>query len=103
MRMIDRAFEHDGGAPCQQRRIYHVTVTDDPADIRRGPPDVVWLESEAPPPHADDVDLVSAMSVNRKFWRRRRARGGQNERRFVRLQFHELRSLPHRPTKELVP
>src|SRR5262249_29319265 len=68
-----------------QRRVNDVAVADDPADVGCRPPDVFRLEAEAPPRHADDMDLIAAMRVNRELGPSRRSRGGQNEGWFVRF------------------
>lgn len=42
-RVIQRAFKGDRGGADDQRRVDDATVTDDPADIGRGPPHIGWL------------------------------------------------------------
>ena len=81
VRIVERAFEHHRRAAGNQRRVDHVAVADDPADVRGRPPDVVRLQPEAPPAHADDVDLIAAVGVDRQLRLGGRARGGEDVRR----------------------
>ena len=85
VRVVERALEHDRRAAGDQRRVDHVAVADDPADVRGRPPDVVRLQPEAPAAHAGDVDLIAAVRVDRQLGLGGRARGGQDERRLVGL------------------
>ncbi len=88
VRMIERAFERDSGAANQQRRVHHVAVPDDPADVRRCPPHIVRLQTEAPATHIDDMDLIPTVRVNRQLGPCSRAGRGEDERCLVR--FHRF-------------
>ena len=83
--MIERALEHDGRAADEQRRIHHVAVADDPADVGSGPPHIGRLHAEAPPSHADDVDLIAAVRVDGELGLRGGAGGRENPGRLVGL------------------
>ncbi len=104
VRIIERPLEHHRRAAGEQRRVDHVAVADDPADVGRRPPDVGRLQPEAPPPHAEDVDLVAAVGVDRQLRLGGRPRRGQDEGRLVRL--HRLpsrRSARRRRDRNCVP
>ena len=103
MRVIQRPLEDHGGAAGHERRVHHVAVADDPADIGRRPPHVGRLETEAPAAHADHVDLVAAVCVDRELRFRRRAGGGKNERRLVGFHRHMVAALAGRPGEKRLP
>jgi hypothetical protein len=87
VRMVERAFEGDRRAAGQQRRIDHVAVADDPADVGGGPPDVGRLQAEAPAAHARDVHLIAAVRVDGQLGRGGGPRRREDECRGVRLHY----------------
>src|SRR6266536_2469302 len=101
--VVEGALERERGAARQQRRVDDVAVADDPADVGGGPPDVALVQAEAPAPHRVDVHLVPAVDVHRELRLRRGARGGEDERRLVRLHLHPVAALARGARQELWP
>ena len=101
-RVVERALEHHRGAAGQERRVHHVAVADDPADVGGRPPDVGRLQPEAPPAHAGDVHLIAAMRVHGQLRLRRRAGRGENQGRLVGLHLDVRRSTGLSPRREKV-
>jgi len=54
--MVEGAFEDDSRRTGNERRVNHVAVADDPADVGHRPPHLSLPESHQPSPHGGDVD-----------------------------------------------
>ena len=101
--MIQCSFERHGRAARDERRVHHVAVADDPADIGRGPPDIGRLQAKTPAAHAADVHLVAAMRVHGQLRLGGRAGGRKNVRWLVRFHRHAIARLSRPARHEVVP
>jgi hypothetical protein len=101
LRIVECTLKSNRRAADQERRVDHVAVADDPADVRCRPPHVSRLQAKAPLSHAHDVHLIAAVRVNGELRLRGRSRGGEDERRLVGLH-HGVTGVAARPLPEEV-
>ncbi|GBD17695.1 hypothetical protein HRbin27_00180 [bacterium HR27] len=101
--MIECSLESDRRCTHEQRCVDDIAMTDDPADIRRCPPDVTSPEAVAPLTCAGYPDLVGAVRVDGELGFRGRPRCGEDEGWLVRFHDFVAVTLPIREGQEIVP
>ena len=102
-RVIQGALVGDGGAASQQRPVDDITVADQPADVRGGPPDIGRLQPKHPVSHAADYDLEGAVSVDCELRPGCCAGGWKDKGRLVGFQTFVHRVLPSTLRQEILP
>ena len=102
-RVVDRPLVGDRRATGDERGVDDVAVADHPTDVGCRPPDVVGPETEDPATHRGDVDLVSAVGVDRQLRPGGRAGGGEDEGRLVGLHLGMLGRMADARRQELGP
>ena len=101
--IIEGAFVGDGGAAHEQGSVDDVAVTDYPADVGGGPPNVGRLHAETPLGHAVNADLVAAVGVDDQLGLGGGAGGGQDECGFVGLHANVIAALTVALGDEILP
>lgn len=77
--IVGRALAHDLVTAGHERAVGDVGVTDDPADVRRGPPHRVAIDIEEGADDVVDADHVAAVDMNHALWGSGGAGGVEDE------------------------
>ena len=87
VRVVRDPLEHHGGGAVRERRVHHVRVPRDPADIRGAPEGVAFVVVEDVLERERGVEQVSPLVVLHALRRAGRSRGVEDEQRVLGVEF----------------